>query len=377
MLLYHPSCGYAGLRGSVLVAGGASSIPGNNGAGAPVSTPTVLSSAETSSPAMSSGIFWTPTGPLVTARQNFTMVLLANGNVLAAGGTSATNSPTSSGGPLASAELYSTSAGIWNATGSLKQGRDFFQMLLLPNGNVLAAGGMSTSGVLASAELFSLAAGSWSTTGSLTTARAAFQMVLLQDGTVLAAGGISSSGGVTGSVEVYNSTLGTWSATGSLITGRAYFQLVLLPDGTVLAAGGIVDNFADATSAEVYSPSTGKWARTNAPATPRAYFQMVLLPNGNVLAAAGASSAANTGVLASAEVYNYTAGTWSATGSLTTARKNFQMVVLPTGNILAAGGVNNMGGYLATAEVYNYTMGSWPAIGTLMTARSDFQMAIF
>ena len=69
-----------------------------------------------------------------------------HGDLLAAGGFSSSST-------LASTELYSNSAGIWNATGSLATARYLFQMVLLPNGNILAAGGYSKNGILASAEV--------------------------------------------------------------------------------------------------------------------------------------------------------------------------------------------------------------------------------
>lgn len=63
---------------------------------------------------------------------------------------------------------------------------------------------------------------------------------------------------------------------------------------------------------------------------------MVRLPSGSTLAAGG--TAGNPAYLASAELYRPAAGTWTPTGSLGVARTNFQMVLLPNGNVLAAGG---------------------------------------
>lgn len=51
--------------------------------------------------------------------------------MLAAGGISLTDAGYLT---LASAELYDTSTGKWTAAEAMTDARDFFQMLLLPNG---------------------------------------------------------------------------------------------------------------------------------------------------------------------------------------------------------------------------------------------------
>jgi hypothetical protein len=62
------------------------------------------------------------------------------------------------------------------------------------------------------------------------------------------------------------------------------------------------------------------WAPTGGLLTARAYHTATLLPGGEVLAAGGLgiTNLFSTVVLASAELYNPVAGTWSATGSMTT-----------------------------------------------------------
>ena len=233
---------------------------------------------------------------------------------------------------------------------------------------------------MASAEIYNPAAGTWTPTGSLITGRANFQMVLLQNGNVLAAGG-TVSGGLTATAEIYNYTTGQWTATGNLVNGREDFQAVLLLNGNVLAAGGrsrvvnSVGNLQSLASAEIYNFTTGTWALTGALANGRYYFQMVLLPNGNVLAAGGAPNTLAFAT-ASAEVFSPAMSTWTTTGSLATARIQFQMVLLPTGIVIAAGGSGVTGANLASTELYNLTTGTWPYTGTFAIARSSFQMAV-
>ncbi|HWS98091.1 MAG TPA: kelch repeat-containing protein, partial [Candidatus Methylomirabilis sp.] len=71
---------------------------------------------------------WTATGTLNFPRVGHTATLLANGQVLVAGGED------SSGNLVASAELYNPSIGKWTVTGSLETPRFDHTTTLLANG---------------------------------------------------------------------------------------------------------------------------------------------------------------------------------------------------------------------------------------------------
>jgi hypothetical protein len=141
---------------------------------------------------------WTSTGSLATARNDQTATLLPNGLVLVAGGYNST-------GSLVSAELYDPTSGSWTSTGSLGAAREGSETTLLPNGKVLVSGGLREGpggAVLASAELYDPATGAWTATGSLGAARVGHTATLLPNGQVLVAGGFGSTG-TTASAELY------------------------------------------------------------------------------------------------------------------------------------------------------------------------------
>jgi len=111
------------------------------------------------------------------------------------------------------------------------------------------------------------------------------------------------------------------------------------------------------------------WTATGSLTTARLQHTATLLPGGKVLVAGGAGS--NNDALASAELFDPAAGTWTATGSLSTARARPTATLLSDGKVLVAGGAVSLGNTLASAELYDPATGSWIATGPLTTARVD------
>ena len=90
---------------------------------------------------------WRITGSMATAREFHTATLLPNGQVLVAGGFQSRH-------PLAKAELYDPATASWTATDRLFHGRWDHTATLLGSGNVLVSGGDSQYGYLARAQLY-------------------------------------------------------------------------------------------------------------------------------------------------------------------------------------------------------------------------------
>ena len=109
----------------------------------------------------------------------------------------------------------------------------------------------------------------------------------------------------------------------------------MLPNGKVLVAGGQDSSGSPFASAELYDPASGSWSATGSLNTARYFHTATLLPNGMVLVAGGVH---RWHFFASAELYDPASGTWTATGSLNTARYFHTATLLPNGMVLVAGG---------------------------------------
>jgi hypothetical protein len=327
-----------------------------------------------------SGTF-SATRSMNTARMGHTATLLTTGQVLVAGGeTQGAPTPPFPGpgnsAPIASAELYNPALGKWTVTGSMATPRLGLTATLLPNGQVLVAGGTPDFySCLATAELFNPATGKWTTTGSMTAARCFHAAALLPNGQVLVAGGdvadttcsngICQSGDSLASAELYNPSTGTWQETGSLNVARTYVRAELLQNGKVLVAGGA--DVANGTttqlaSAELFDASQGRWNFTGSPSS-SASSPASLLANGDVL-------------IVHSGFFNPATGTWTNTGSFpaktgggTTA------TLLGTGKVLVTGLISLYSGSAFSpnteALLYDFSTNSYGLTGFMNTARSN------
>ena len=309
------------------------------------------------------------TAPLGVAQSGQTATLLPDGQVLiAAGGTT-------------NAELYNPATRSFAPTAKMPLAVSGATATLLPNGKVLVAGGVHGFHQVTSAELYNPATGTWAATGAMNVARSGQTATLLPDGQVLVAGGgcnghaygcdAGSFEAALSSAELYNPATGTWARTGSMKSGREYFTATLLKNGQVLAAGGFNncdDDFcSDVATADLYNPATGTWTQTGSMQGAREQHSATLLPDGDVLVAGGLNEGGfccSQFEYSSAELYNPATGTWTPTASMAVKHAGQTATLLPGGWVLVAGGGTPV------AEIYEPGPGIWVSPGAMSTTRT-------
>jgi hypothetical protein len=157
-------------------------------------------------------------------------------------------------------------ANTWTSVGNLNFGyRYFAPHVLLPGlEKVMVAGGTLShlnggGDATNTVEMIDMSqpTPAWSYIAPMNFARYNENLVLLPDGTVLAVGGGGGGGAYTNPVlaaEVYNPTANTWTTLASQTVQRTYHSTaVLLPDGRVLSAGSDNSQPTQVTY-EIFSP---------------------------------------------------------------------------------------------------------------------------
>jgi phage gp45-like len=138
-----------------------------------------------------------------------------------------------------------------------------------------------------------------------------------------------------------------------MLAARSEHTATLLLNGQVLVAGGANGaanlNYA---SAELFDPSRRTFSATGTMAAPRYGHTAVLLPSGKVLVVGGATDSGV--VVSSAELYDPATGTFTKTDSMTVPRYGHTATLLADGKTLIAGGRDSLSStmYLRCAELY-------------------------
>jgi hypothetical protein len=328
----------------------------------------------TTATAQTSGT-WTATGSMNTARLDHTATRLNNGKVLVAGGYY-----DASGNITASAELYDPGTGVWTPTGSMTTVRVDHTATLLPDGRVLVAGGwVSYVTPTASVEIYDPGTGTWTATGGMNIRRAQHMATLVTSGPlsgmVLVVSGLDENYITQSSAELYDPNTGLWVNTGSMTIARYWDSAspAILPDGSVLVVGGtICCPYHWLNEAELYDSVSQTWTPTSTKMT-TANEETILLPDGRVLVAGGVSGTQPTSVnVATAELFDSSAGTWTATASMSTDRALHTLTLLASDQALVAGGYSGGWGVcndLTSAELYDSTAGTWFLTGNMTVAR--------
>lgn len=309
-------------------------------------------------------------GNMSVGRWQHTATVLSNGKVLIAGGrksgpTAGGTYANEQGDMYASAELYDPSTGTFSSTGSMLEPRRGHTATLLPNGNVLVAGGHSR-GAKTSAEIYDSNSGLFTPTGEMHSRVSSHTATLLPNGNVLIAGGYSNDKTAD---EIYDFKKGTFTKTSAMIMNRYYHTATLLSNGKVLLIGGYSHDIRGILTPELYDYRTNEFTLASSMNVDRFFTTATLLHDGKVLVTGGERVENN--IMhgeASTEIYNPESNTFSVTASVSHPWNGRTATLLPSGKVVITGGLY--------AEIYHPENGSFTTAGSNAKKRSCHQAVL-
>lgn len=316
---------------------------------------------------------WSPAANLLTGRTGHTATLLNDSRVLVAGG--------SDGGlsrhGLASGELFDPKTNRWAPAASMSTPRVEHTATLLPNGQVLVAGGrtsVESPEALASAEIYDPGINRWLPGPPMHAARARHTATLLKNGKVLVVGGIAVAFNpyrlAPVVAELYDPSTSGWTIlpNGQAIA-REQHTATLLPSGKVMVIGGVSELSCPDPSTELYDPVKNAWD-FGPGVTGRFGHTATLLPGGKILVLGGIGAQGCTvehptaqDTLASGELYDPKPDIWSSIAVMQFPRAKHTSTLLPNGGVLVVGtdAASN-----ARPELYDIAIDSWLVAGPPM-----------
>jgi hypothetical protein len=217
---------------------------------------------------------------------------------------------------------------------------------------------------------------------------------VLDDGRILAVGGFSQFFAVpTDACDLFDPRTGRWQSAAPLPSARAWHWAAVLLSGEVLVTGGTSDNTIDLQAQAdsfVYDPRADRWTTlTEAPLpTPamntHARMDAIVLDDGRVLVAggwrlnwhldplSGAEIIDTNVILTDAFLFDPSARTWMATGSMNAPRATAAVIKLNDGRVLHVGGIENPSFMSsATGDVYDPRSGVWTPTPSMPDSSTD------
>ncbi|WP_437815300.1 kelch repeat-containing protein [Sorangium sp. So ce1078] len=171
---------------------------------------------------------WEGVPPMTTPRGEHTATPLQDGRVLVAGGSAWLDPGVT---PLQAVEIYDPARKTWTPAAPLGAARAGHAAVRLPSGQVLVAGGRSASEpALASAEIYDPASDTWTPAAPLPAVQQSPAAVLLGSGKALFVGHAIEDGASSDAGGLYDPLAGTWTP----IPELAGTSATLLGDGRVL-----------------------------------------------------------------------------------------------------------------------------------------------
>jgi hypothetical protein len=308
---------------------------------------------------------WTTTGTMTVAHWADYGHLRPDGTVMAVGGCALASCPVGlATSPcnqvLASTDVWTQGPGTWTAGPPLFTARYSYAGVPLSGGDLLVAGGCTASNcaaVTASAERWVAARDVFTQVDALPGGRANLTGAPLPGGDALVAGGCDT-GACFSDAHRFGASTGTWTPAGALITARGYHTTTALSDGRVLVVGGCADPACAnvLATAELFDPATGQWTAAGTMASPRAGHAASLLPDGAVLVSGGCATQRCAGsTLTTTEIWRSagtTGGSFAAGPDMNAPRHHHSASPLPFGEVLLAGGADGVDATRGASDVF-------------------------
>jgi hypothetical protein len=306
---------------------------------------------------------WSYAGAMTTPRSSHTSTRLPDGRVMVIGGYAGNGLADSS------CEIYDPTTDTWSAVAPMNVRRYRHQAILLNADSILVIGGrqgtidgyesMAIWGPLSSCEIYSISNDTWTMAGSMNELRTETGVSLLPDGRVLAAGGIhdllimsNCAQQATASCEIYDPVTDTWSLTDSLVYARNFVRLQTLDDNSVLTVGGELDKDA-LSDCHLFSVDSSNWISTGTLNDPRIVSEVLKLPTGDVMTVGGWaylwSSQTST-----AEIYNVASESWNSLPSMDYNRGWHTATMLNNGDVIVVGGTSDDRVALKSCEIFRF-----------------------
>jgi hypothetical protein len=273
---------------------------------------------------------------------------LADGRLLVTGGHNGTSGY---GYPYAS--IYDPNQGSWIQIPNMQDARWYPTNTTLSNGDVLVVSGEITDGTYNTLpQVWHPPTNSWLNLTSAQLSQPLYPMMFLApNGQVFNAG--------PDQISRYLNTSGTgaWSTVGSFnYSGTRDYGSSVIYDGKVMIAGGdgagsgLATNTAEVIDLTASSPT---WSYTGSLANARRQFNLTLLPDGKVLATGGSGGQGfdNASLpIYPSEMWDAATGKWTTMASISVYRGyHSTALLLPDGRVLSAGGEQTG----ASAEIYS------------------------
>ncbi|MAT08008.1 MAG: hypothetical protein CL707_02745 [Chloroflexi bacterium] len=302
---------------------------------------------------------------LESKRDRFALLVLSNGNLIAAGGKEV-GMQAQSGNFNRTVEIFDPIKNQWTFTGEMKEERMSPVLFELPDGNVMVIGGLSGArDPLISTEILDSNTGTFSMGPEMIRPHNEMGAVTLNDGRFMVIGGSSYDEDIGFQValsketEIFDPGSGTWTEAAPMSDKRANHSALVLNDGKVLVLGGGKTDGPYLKSIEIYDPNTDTWKFGADMTKGRVAHTATVLSDGKVLVVGG------KGKLTLAEIYDPETDTWALAGETNTSRGDHAALLLADGSVLVTGGI----GYLTDAELFDPNTLKWTVVGSLNTGR--------